>query len=204
MGVVYLRMLGVIALPVGSEKCVLTPALLIFYGVTIALILVHVAWTEVSVIDSVDTANANPGSLANFVKRNVKLVSGVMHVLMFVIVHLMWLVIPEMELVSVTSFSPDPDVKCWIVRKTCLVQIVFTAASARTMRLVITSMGFATVRVQGTRGHTAITVWRSLSLRVQFNFESHAIKFVNQNQNVYRFTVITNINNQDWFTLQKR
>ena len=80
---------GVIALPVGLEKYVLTPALLTFYGVTIALLDVHIASTEVSVIASVDPASANPGSLANFVRRNVKLVSGVMDVLMLVIVHLM-------------------------------------------------------------------------------------------------------------------
>ena len=83
------KMPGVIAPPVGSEKSVLTPALLTFYGVTIALLHVHIASTEVSVIASVDPASANPGSLANFVRRNVKLVSGVMDVLVLVIVLLM-------------------------------------------------------------------------------------------------------------------
>ena len=149
---------------------------------TIAPMHVQFASTEVSVIALVDPASANPGSSANSVKRNVKLVSGVMDVLMFVIVHLMCLVIPKMELVSVTSFSPDPLVKCWIVRKTCLVLIVFTVARARIMRPVTTSMGYVTVRVQGTRGHTAITVWRSLALCVQFEFEFHIIIFVRQSQ----------------------
>ena len=199
-----LKTLGVIALRVGSEKSVLTPVLLTFYGVTIAPIHVQIVSTEVGVIASMDPASASPGLLAKYVKKNVKSVSGVMDVLVLVIVHLMWLVIPKMELVSVTSSSPDPDVKCWIVRKTCLVRIVFTAAGARTMRPVTISMGFVTVRVRGTRGHTATTVWRSLTLHVQFNFESHFHTFVNKNQIFYSYTIITNINSQDWFTLQMR
>ena len=89
-----------------------------------------------------------------------------------------------MELVSVTSFSPDPHVKCWIVRKTSLVRIVFTAARARTMRPVTTSMDFVTVWVRGTRVHTAIKVWPSLTLRVQSKFESHIIDFDKQNQTI--------------------
>ena len=175
---------GAAALRVGSEKSVLIPALLTFYGVTTVLIHVHIASTEVSVIASVDPASANPGLLANFVRRNVKLDAGVLDVLMFVIVHLMCLVIPQMELASVTSFSPDPDVKCWIVRKTCLVRIVFTVARARTMRPVTTSMGFVTVWVRGTRGHTAITVWRWLALCVQFEFEFYIFIFVKQSRKV--------------------
>ena len=195
---------GVIALRAGLEKSVLTPVLLTFYGVTIAPMHVQFAPMEVSVIGSMDPASANPGSLAHSVNRNVKMVSGVMGVLILVIVHLMWLVTPQMEFASVTIFSPDPDVKCWIVRKTCSVRIVFRAVPARTMAPVTISMGFVTVRVRGTRGHTATTVWRSLTLRVQFNFESHVHTFVNKNQIFYSYTIITNINSQDWFTLQMR
>ena len=187
----------VTALRVGLEKSVLTLAPLTIYGVTIAPMHVHIASTEVSVIASMDPASASPGLLANSVKKNVKLVSGVMDVLMLVIVHLMWLVIPKMELVSVTSFSPDPDVKCWTVRKICLVRIVFTVARARTMRPVTTSMGFVTVRVRGTRGHTAITVWRWLALRVQFELEIYFITFNKQTQ------IFSNIKCYRWYKQSK-
>ena len=80
---------GVIVPPGGLGKFVLTPVLLIFDGVIIALIHVHIASMEVSVIASMDPASANPGSLAHSVNRNVKLVFGVMGVLILVIVRSM-------------------------------------------------------------------------------------------------------------------